>query len=248
MGLLAIMTTIANKHLGNKTVQQEMVRTPTPLGMHQGSAVEMPDIDIALAQGDGSIIKAPVGTHIVTAVGKYRLFNLDIYHAYLNDGNSYIQIVTKNNVPQEARLFTSHAEILPQSVEDWEFWLGSYQKTPNGEFVRDASGNSLRKEFGLIGWAQFQIDGPPTVLYNRTWNASSEGIDPIEYTETITDSHGNVTTAKHEACEYFRHLTSAKDSVIEYLMATMVNQNNEASVNIFVGIPLDLQNLKILSV
>ena len=248
MGLLAILTTITNKHIGTKTVHPEMARTPTPLGMHQGSVVEMPDIDIALSQSDGSIIKAPVGTQIVTAVGKYHLFNLDIYHVYLNDGISYIQIITKNDVPQEARLFTSHAEILPQSVEDWEFWLGSYQKTPNGEFARDASGNSIRKEFGLIGWAQFQIDGPPTVIYNRTWNASSEGIDPIAYVETITDSRGHVTTAKHEACEYFRHLTSAKDSVIEYLTTTMVNQNNEASVNIFIGIPLDLQNLKILSV
>ena len=247
MGLLSIMTTIAHKHLGNTNTIPEVVRTPTPLGMHQGSVVEMPDIDISLAQADGSIVNAPIGSQIVTAVGKYRLFNLDIYHAYLGDGNSYIQIVTKNNVPQEARLFSSHAEVLPQSVEDWEFWLGSYEKDANGNFVRDAYGTAIRKESGLIGWAQFQIDGPPQIVYNKTWTTKPNE-DTIEYNETITDSLGSVTIAKHEACEYFRRLTTASDSVIESLVATMVNQNNEASVNIFVGIPLDLQNLKVLSV
>lgn len=251
MGLLSIMSLIVQKRIDRGTTIPVM-KTPTPMGMHQGSIVELPDIDIALAQADSSIIKAPAGTQVITAVGSYKLFGIDVYHAYLNDGKSYIQLVSKGGptgLVQEARLWSNHQEIEPQSVEDWEFWIGNYQKDLNGQFRRDINSQPIRNEFGLIGWPQFQIDGPPQLLYNRTWSPNSpEGMDPVEYNETITDGDGNSFRLKHEACEYYRYLTEANDAVVESLLASMVQQDDGTGfIDIMIGIPLDHTNLKVLS-
>lgn len=249
MGLLSIMSRIVQKRIDRGFNTPVVVKTDAPLGMHQGSVVTLPDIDIALAQADGSIIKAPVGTQVVTAVGTYTLFGMTVFHAYLNDGISYIQLVTKggpNGPIQDARLWCTHQEILPQSVEDWEFWLGSYQKDMAGQFIHDAWGNPIRAEFGLIGWPQFQIDGPSVCLYDRTWSPAPEGIEPVEYNEAIVDSDGNTTVVNHEAMEYYRRLTDVLDSVTESLLASMLQQDGNSSVDIMIGIPLDHTNLNVL--
>lgn len=247
MSLLSIMSAIARKRIQNLTnTEFSPIKTPTPLNMHQGSVVNLPDVDIALAQADGSIIKAPSGTQIVTAVGVYTLFGMKVYNSYLNDGASFIQTVTKNNVLQEARLFSSYAEIVPQTVEEWEFWLGSYEKDENGEFIRDGNGIAICKEAGLIGWNQFQIDGPPQIVYNKTWNTPSNE-STVEYREVITDSTGSTTVVEHESMEYYRSLTGNSNTVVESLLAGMAKQNQDASVNIFIGIPLDIQYLSVIA-
>lgn len=246
MGLLSIMGHIARKRsepVGNAAV---IDRSRVPLGMHQGSLVDLPDVDIALAQADGSIIRPPVGQQIVTAVGTYRKWNLEIFNCYLGDGLSYIQLITKDGKITEARLWCSRDEILPQTSEDWEFWLGSWQKDSNGDFLRDKLGNAIRREWGLIGWPQFQVDGPPAIMYNRAWSPGADGVAPVAYTETILDSKGHMTLVEHEAMEYARRLTDAADAVTESLLATMVQDPEGASVNVFIGIPLDHQNLKVL--
>jgi hypothetical protein len=245
MSLLSIMTAIAHKRIQNATnPTSSPIKTQTPLNMHQGSVVNLPDVDIALAQVDGSVIKAPTGTQIVTAVGAYTLFGMNVYNSYLNDGASFIQTVTKNNVLQEARLFCSYAEIVPQTVEEWEFWLGSYEKDDAGQFVRDGNGIALRKEVGLIGWNQFQVDGPPPIVYNKTWNTPPNE-STVSYYETITDSTGSTTVVYHEAMEYYRLLTDNSDAIVESLLVGMCSQNQEASINVFIGIPLDIQTLSV---
>jgi hypothetical protein len=221
-------------------------RNKVPLGLHQASLVDLPDIDIALAQADGSVINPPTGQQIITAVGTYHKWGLDIFNCYLGDGRSYIQLVSKGGKLTEARLWCSRDEILPQSSEDWEFWLGSWQRDAQGDFLRDKLGQALRKEWGLIGWPQFRVDGPPAIMYNRAWSPGTDGVAPVAYTETILDAQGNTTTVKHEAMEYHRSLTDAADAVTESLLATMVQDSEGASVNLFIGIPLDHQNLKVL--
>lgn len=247
MGLLNMLSYIAQKHLTvDNTVPVK--KTDTPLGLHQGSIVTMPDIELALAQVDGSLIKPVSGNQIVKAVGYYRLFNRTVYHAYLDDGSNYLQIVTDaaNNVT-EVKIWTSYAEINPQSEQDWEFWLGSWQKNEQGNYIRDVNGIAIRKEFGLIGWTQFQVGGPPASVYNRSWLPSSTGIDPVKFIENIIDSQGNCSVISHEAVEYNRQLTEAADSTVESLLASVSQTESEASINIFVGIAVDYTNLKIIA-
>jgi len=250
MGLINILQNIARKKLSSGDSNKPLVITNAPLGLHQGSVVSMPDIDLALAQVDGSIINAPKGDQIVTAIGQYSLFGKRIYNAYLGDGSSYIRVVTGSGsmtTVEEVTLWCSNAEILPHSVEDWEFWLGSYQKDASGEFIRGEDGVALRNEYGLIGWNQFQIDGPPPAIYDRAWMQSDGGVDPIAYTETITDSFGGLTTVKHEAMEYQRKLTESDSSTVESLYASMSQTIDGASVNVFIGLGIQFANLKVLA-
>lgn len=246
MGLLKILNHMARKKVEQERYPTEVTKTKTPLGLHQGSLVDLPDIDIALAQADGSIIHPPKGQQIVTSVGTYRVWNLEVFNCYLSDGRSYVQLVTKSGKLTEARLWCSRDEILPQTTSDWEFWLGSWQKDDRGEFIRDANGNALRRDWGLIGWHQFQVDGPPAIVYNRAWSPGAEGVSPVAYTETMLDSQGHATVVNHEAMEYSRRLTSAVDAVTESLLVTMVQDPEGASVNVFIGIPLYHQNLTVL--
>ena len=54
MGLFALIRDVtAAQFAGNVPVPQ---RTSVPLKLHQGSSVELPIIDLALAQADGSIL------------------------------------------------------------------------------------------------------------------------------------------------------------------------------------------------
>lgn len=246
MGLLSILGHMARKKTEKDRNTAVINRSKVPFGMHQASLVDLPDIDIALAQADGSVIKPPLGQQVITAVGTYRKWNLDIFNCYLGDGRSYIQLIAKGGKVTEARLWCSRDEILPQSTEDWEFWLGSWQRDAQGNFLRDSLGKAIRKEWGLIGWPQFQVDGPPAIMYNRAWSPGADGMAPVAYTETILDAQGHVTTVNHEAMEYARRLTDAADAVTESLLATMVQDSEGASVNLFIGIPLDHQNLKVL--
>ena len=249
MGLLSIMGSIARKKLDLGEDAPVVSKTPTPAGLHQGSIFELPDVEIALAQADGSIIRPPSGAQVVSAVGTMRLFGLDIYNAYLTDGTSYVQLVTDggpNGKIVQARLWCSNAEVLPQTQQDWEWWLGSYQRDANGDFIRDANGVAVRADWGTIGWPQFQIDGPPAAVYNRTWSPGSEGIDPVTYTEVITDAAGAHTWVNHEAMEYHRTLNDMADSTNELVLVSVAQEPTSASVNVFVGLELHPQDLKII--
>lgn len=250
MGLLKILSAVAHKKLDSSATVL-VAKTPTPLNLHQGSVVKLPEVDLALAQVDGSIIKLPTGDQVVSAVGRYSLFGKSIYHVYLGDGSNYLQLVCtgteQDPVVEEVRLWSNYAEVVPQTAQDWEFWLGSYQKNSAGEFVRDENGNSLRAETGLIGWTQFQIDGPPPVVYDRAWYSSAVGVDPVSYTETIVSSNTTVSRVKHEAMEYHRLLTSDANGTVESLLATTSQTSDEAGINIWVGIKLNAAELKVLA-
>ena len=251
MSLLSLLTTVVNKKISSKPNDSlQPIKTDTPMGLRQGSIVTMPEIDIALAQADGSLINVPGGNQTVVAVGTFELFGLSVYNVYLNE-KTFLQLVTKfgSQDVQSLNLWSSYAEIIPTSVDEWEFWLGSWQKSPTGEFLRDSNGVAYRKDWGLIGWPSFQIDGPPPIVYGRTWLPSNEGIDPVKFTESIRDVNGDVTIVKHEAVEYSRALTPDNtNTIVESLLASVSSQNDSASVNIWIGIPINKDSIAIIGV
>ena len=250
MSLLSILGAVMRKRIAGDT-SPAVVHTPTPMSLYQGSVVTLPTVDLALAQVDGSLLTPPVGDQIVTAVGWYTLFDHLIYHVYLGDGTSYLQLVM-NGTGQpgdrvaQVRLWTSRAEVLPQTTADWEFWLGSYVKDADGALVRDAWGKTTLQESGLIGWPQFQIDNPQTI-YDRAWQSGPEGIAPVAYTETIQSADSLVSQIRHESCEYFRNLGDPSQPTVESLLASLNQTNGAASVNIWIGIELDASAIRVLA-
>lgn len=252
MSLFTLIKNVAAAKFDRATAgpEHKPQRTLVPLGLHQGSAVQIPDLDIALAQADGSIIPSVNATQTITAVGRQSIFGMNVYHCYLSDGKSFLRVVAKNLEVQDVQLFVARDEVVPQSKEDWEFWLGRYQRQVirenDGEMARDP-GRSVLIEAGLIGWPQFQVDGPPAIQYNRAWNPGTEGIEPIEYNETIVDSMGESTRVKHEGMEYVRQIGGGENPTTELLLVSMASCGNDASVDIFVGIPLNIRDLKVLA-
>lgn len=243
MSFLNILKTVM-KHNINRDQGTPLQSTPTPLGAHQGSVVTLPDIDFVLALANGSICGQPKGTMVVTAVGKYTLFDMDVYHCYFGYEGAFLQLVTKigNMSVEQARYFHLRSEIQPSTAEEWEFWLGGWQRDSTGEFIRDAHGIAIKKESGLIGYAQFQVDTTPPIIFDREWFRGCGDVEPVKFIETIVYATGITNYIKYEAMEYSRILSTK----VESLLACVVEDNNSASVNIFIGIPLDHTAIKVL--
>ena len=121
----------------------------------------------------------------------------------------------------------------------WEFWLGRYQEA--------ADGSSALVEAGLIGWPQFQVDGANPIVYNRAWGPSAVGIEPISYQETIVGLDGTRIVVNHEGMEYSRQLTAEPNGGVENLLVSLAQTENDASVNIYVGVALNVKDLKVLA-
>lgn len=249
MGLFNIFKNIMKNNLNrNQDRPVTVSNTTTPLGAHQGSVITLPDLDFVLAQAYGSLCMPPKDTMVVSAVGKYTLFNMDVYHCYFGYQGVFLQLVTATgslNVEQ-ARFFSLRSEIHPTTAEEWEFWLGSWQKNENNEFIRDSNGIAIKKEYGLIGFPQFQIDTNPPIVYDREWNPGSNGVDPVKITEKVVDVTGHTHYIKREAMEYSRTLSTDEPIKVESLLACVIEDNNSTSVNIFIGIPLDHTAIKVL--
>jgi hypothetical protein len=207
-------------------------RNDHPLDLHPGSLVTIPDIDLTLAQADGSLVPNVEITQTVTAVSKFKIFDLDVYHSYLSDEKSFIRTVADGLHIKEVTFFVQHDEVLPQTQDDWNFWLGTYNA--NGPV-----------EGGLIGWPQFQIDKPTPTVYDRSWKLGDSAIKPVEFFETIVDTADKNTYIKNQAMEYNRKLS---EDTYEYLLVTLAQCGNEASVDIYVGVPLNAANIKVLAV
>jgi len=209
-----------------------------PLGLNCGSIVTMPVVDIALAQAAGSIIPSLPTTMIVTSVGTYSIFDTFVYNVYLDNGTSYLQLIMdKDDVTvTDARLWTNREEILPQSTEEWEFWLGKYV------------GYEL-SESGLIGWPEFRIDAEDAT-YSRSWfTGIQKPVAPVKFSECIFNKAGHISIVDREGMEYCRNLTLGPDNVTEYVLANDCETNgSDISINVDIGIPINWVGLQVLSV
>ncbi len=236
MSLFKMLKEVAAKKIekagqGNEHRSQ---RTPVPGGFHQGSVIEIPDLATALARADSSLIGDTDHSQQITAVGRYTLFDRSVFNCHLSDGVSFIRLVTQKDQILESALFVMRDEIVPASKEDWTFWLGSHQR-----------GGQV--EHGLIGWPQFQVDTDPPTMYNRSWAPGEHGVEPVAYTETITDLNGETSRIAHESMEYWRQLGDDPNA-IEMILVTAASSGNDASVDVYVGIPIKTEDLKVFTV
>lgn len=219
----------------------------TPLGLVPGSIYTVPEIELAVAQAEGSLVSNLKGDYVITSVGKSKIFALDVYTVRFDDPTFFVQVVCTANKPKDVlqmRLFDLYKTITPQSVVDWEFWLGGVKRDESGAIMYDALGRSIKGEPALIGYPQFQIDEPQVTVYNRQWPSTVD--EPLKVTELVEDATGNKTHIKHECMEYARKLTTNNDATVEYLFVTALGDKGQ--VQVYLGFDLDVSNQKIISV
>jgi hypothetical protein len=232
---------IAKKNLtwGSSTVEKPRIDRDLPLGLRIGSLVSIMSVDAILA-GDQLKIKMPTQDLMVVAYGKFDVNPFKGHRFYLSADSGELftlQVVTNTKGEiDDCKLFSLHDEII---TNDWDFWLNE----------RD----------GYIGYSVFQLkpeDGG--VTYFRAWDneleqvvieQNEEGnitrIPPVELTETIYGDPfaGEVRKVKLTSMLYGRDVT---DSVQEYMMVSVAEDKDGASIQIIIGLPLEPTSIKVL--
>jgi hypothetical protein len=243
-GTWALFRAIAKKKLtwGSSTVEKPRIDRDLPLGIRVGSMLSILSVDSILA-GDQLKIKMPTKDLMVVAYGKFFISPFTGYRFYLSADSGELftlQVVldAKGKV-DDCKLFALHDEII---TNDWDFWINE----------RD----------GYIGYSVFQLkpepDGTPGMTYFRAWDNQSEEIileqngndtlthiPPVEFAETVYgDPFGNeVRKVKHTSMLYGRDVT---DTVAEYMMASVAEDSDGASIQILLGLPLEPASVKVL--
>lgn len=214
--------------------------TMTPVrGLHQGSRVVL---DTAAHTGvniDDSLIDLTVfGEHRVSLVTMWGGVGCNTYRAYL-DGQHGAFIHMKEDrgakgQMTECRLYTSYEEeIVPLWNSRWDKgYMGD--ETLLWDFWLEADSNPVRG--GVIGnnviYAGFC--GPQ---YKRLWNPGTTRIPPVVIKEVILMNPGAVII-NHQMMEYGR--TLADGLKVEYFLISAVTTEEGASVNMWLGLDLDV--------
>lgn len=252
------LAALVDKHLTLSA--PKFAYTPTPLEeLTQRSMVELDMIPFILASGNGSMVKDISGIHQVIAIGRYSCIGFEFYRAYLSkDIGSFIHIAVDPRFPDEileCRIYQTENTISPafatrqqqvltlgeniDEAQNWEFWLLN-NPDPNiggmigcpvmqGKNVYDAEGN-------------IAYDPPQ---YIRSWVEGNQRIEPVQVTETVVDLNGNVTVFNHSMMHYGRGLS---ENIGEYLFVSAVETDDTADVNMWIGLDINPNDLKIFAV
>jgi hypothetical protein len=214
-------------------------RTVTPLAdLTQRGMVEISSIPLILAEGANSLLKPLPGRNIVTAIGRLDYNSLHFYRVYLSQGDgAFIHLAVGSDPKKllECRLYQPYYEVVPQQSGanelSWEFWLKDNPDPQVG---------------GMIGCPVMQgknEDG--AIPYQRSWLAGGLRVQPVLATENLLDIDGNNTRFSHTMMHYGRRLN---DTVNEYLLASAVETPDSASVNMWLGIDIEVSDLTIYPV
>jgi hypothetical protein len=243
MGTWALFKAAAQKKLswGTTTDSRKRVDASAPLGIRIGGMLTISSPDFIL--GDGKLkIKGPAEDLYVISYGQFRLGNYLAHRFYLSAGEQLymLQIIEEVSVRpgepvviDECKLYALHDEVYPgDKKEEWDFWLNDTT--------------------GYIGYSEFNLkDG---TIYYRAWENQAEQCDapggfthipPVEIRESIyMDPYGDdVQTVGHMAMLYGRSVMEGLD---EYLFVGVAEQNDGASVQFSIGIPLNTTDITVL--
>lgn len=234
----ALFREIAKKKLTwrSSTVEKPRIDRDLPLGLRIGSMVNILSVDSILA-GDQLKIKMPTQDLAVIAYGKFSLPPFTGHRFYLSaDSGELFTLQVVLNAKGEiddCKLFSLHDEI---TTNDWDFWLNERE--------------------GYIGYSLFDLkDG---TRYFRAWENDTEEvvvnqnetdtithIPPVEFSETVYgDPFGDdIQKVTHMSMLYGRDVT---DTVQEYMMASVAEDNDGATIQILLGLPLEPASVKVL--
>lgn len=231
MKIFDVIKLMFQKKVSDKTSADQVEVPYSPLDIKLGSLVSFLDVDLNLARVNGSVAKFPRGVLPVKMICESTIFGVNVFTYYFGD---YCLQAIENNDNIQFKLWCLRDTIWPQTVDDWNEWLGRYTKNDDGSL-------SL-VEYGLIGWPQFQIDDLGLV-YQRNWNVSDQPCLPAEYFTSVKTST-DTSYIKSHSMEYKRQLS---DDMYEYLFVDASVSMTKSNVSIWIGIDLDSSSITILN-
>lgn len=235
----AVLKAQAGKVAGKFRKDAPRVDEGLPLGIRIGGMVQFDTVSFILAGSGGSLVEPPSGDFTeVVAYGKIALPSdgMTMHRFYLKDEKHVLRIITDRNgnvEDGETVLFSLHSEQVPDTEEEWNAWLGDPDRPDIGFW---------------IGYYLFELpDSDPVVQYARMIGDDSDGqigsLSLVEYVYASPQGEGERVNRK--LMPYGRCLSDTSETP-EYLTVSSVEGNNEAWVEILVGIPVMPATINVL--
>ena len=199
----------------------------TPLGLRMGAAVDIDTLPLRMHANDLHI-PLPDNTIIIAAQGYIELGDSTYVHRYYAEDDTIIQALTVNGMEdqhvQEITLYMPYKSFYPASEGEWAQW------TAKG---------------GRIGQTTYAFDDG--TKFERIWFDETDGYaKPVAFWESIyedpeSDEHIEIF---HRAMLYGRNLEDGKKN--EYLLVSAESCDGEETVEMMVGVDLELSMLKVI--
>ena len=241
-GPFQLLSSIISKKW-NESPQPESKRIDRdlPLGMRLGGMIQIPEVDFIL-YGDKLKMKPPATDLAVIGIGTFAIGKFAGYRFYLKTEGAedffMLQIMKTPGSPtiDDCKFFSLWDEIYP---DGWDFWLG--------------------EDDGYIGYSAFDLQD--STRYFRVWEnpqaqktVQDDGkehithIPPVDFQETTNfDPWGNDTHySNNESMLYGRELEGVTDGMTEFLLVSCVSEGDDASVQLYVGVPVAPSTIKIV--
>ncbi|MEE8439129.1 MAG: DUF2491 family protein [Micropepsaceae bacterium] len=199
----------------------------TPLGLRIGAAVDIDTLPLRM-HADDLHIEPPEETILIVAQGYVELGDATYLHRYYAADDTMIQVLTVAGVEdehvEEITLYAPYKSYYPANQGEWAQWT--------------ASG-------GKMGAPTFRLEDGTE--YTRVWFDTTEGhAEPVEFTEAVyedpdSDEHRD---SFQKTMLYGRNLEEGKKN--EYLLITVDSYDGEETVELMVGVDLELAMLKVI--
>ena len=199
----------------------------TPLGLRIGAAVDIDTLPLRM-HADDLHVELPEETLIIVAQGYVDLGDASHAHRYYTADDTMIQVLTvagtEDQHVEELTLFVPYKSYYPDGDGAWAQW------TSKG---------------GKLGAPTFRIDDGTE--YSRIWFDTTEGYaEPVEFTESVYEDPDSdeCSVVFHKVMLYGRNLETGKKN--EYLMVSVESYEGEMTVELMVGVDLELSSLKVI--
>jgi len=200
----------------------------TPLRIALHSTITINSVDMLTLVGVHDLFVRPNGGLIVNAIGKIDMDGTPVYQVYVEDESKeefILQVVEgKDHRTGEA------------TVDELTLYKQVVTLEPETEV-------SLERMLGDIGFLTIELDG---VEYNRLWGDQyTEKLDFRTYKERVVmPTETSVYTDNYIL--YGRELeTMTKDTVNEFLLVGLEEDENEAQVMMQLGLSLNANDVKV---
>ena len=199
----------------------------TPLGLRHGAAVDIDTLPLRMHAEDLHL-ELPDQTKIIVAQGFVDLGDDTYVHRFYAADDTLIQILTAQGVEdqhiQEITLYVPYESFYPSRPEDWQQWTG---------------------DKGRLGAPKYRFDDG--TIYNRIWFDDTEDhVDPVEFTEKIYDDAESDTPREisQKVMLFGRNLEAGKKN--EYLLLAVESYDGETTVELMVGVDLEMTDLNVI--
>jgi hypothetical protein len=199
----------------------------TPFGLRVGAAVDIDTLPLRMHAADLHI-ELPEETMIIVAQGYIDLGDSAYSHRYYTSNDTMIQVLTvagmEDQHVEELTLFVPYKSYYPDSDGAWAQWTA---------------------EGGKLGAQVFRLDNGTE--YSRLWFDTSEGYaKPVEFTESVYEDPDSdeCSSVFHKVMLYGRNLEEGKKN--EYLLVSVEAYEGEQTVELMVGVDLEVSNLKVI--